>query len=600
MTATIQPTALDSGSTPVEPEGRARSLFPNISAVELLILGFVFLLPIACSPKVFASFITPKAALALVVVGPALVSLVLAAIARDRPAILGGLFLGACVASTLWADVPTMAFFGSYRSPDGLVFIALLVGVWSLGRRLGPEARRLLVPVIVAAATICAAVGCLQVYVDLGAGWLEPFQDRAVGLMSNPVHLAGLCTGAGFLAAFASLSGRRRWIWLVALVPLAAATQLSGSRIGIVALVVGVLYLVFRHRRAALPALLVVVAAVAFTIMVPAQSYAASSTRLAEGASDGGLSSRLNVWSSALDAVVERPLLGYGPARFTSATGPRTDLAAARYTGGDLLYGDAHNVFIEYLTTTGLIGFGLGLAWIIAASRRARGPLVGFCLVVLASMLFEPQFVGLTPIVLLALGAAGPPLARLPETPGWSAVGRGAATASLLLALIGIALGAALLVGDAKYASAVFDGSVSSLNDGEKTLPPWPQFPALRGVLYASAAQHFRNAMVGHAAIAAELGAIDRDPYDPQWWWLRGQLEESYGTPAKAQHAYRHALELNPWSAEAMLGLTRLANKAGNHAEVEHWRTRLCKLGPTQCLKKSQIPILKPDPPRAG
>ena len=493
-----------------------------------------------------------------------------------------------------------MAFFGSYRAPHGLIFIGLLVGAWSLGRRLGPEARRQLVPVIVTSASICAAVGCLQVYVDLGEGWLEPFQDRAIGLMSNPVHLAGLCTGAGFLAALASVSSRRRWVWLASLFLLAAATQVSGSRVGIVALFVALIYLVVRYRRAAVPALLVVIAAVALTVVLPAESHAASSARLAEGAGEGGLASRLNVWTDALEAVVERPLprLRAGALHVGHRTADRPCCRA--------LHGwrpavrrraqRVHRVPHDHRPDRLRPRVGVGHRRV----ATARGPLVGFCLVVFASMLFEPQFIGLTPIVLLALGAAGPRLEPLPETPRWNAVGRGATTAALLLALIGGALGISLLVGDSKYATAVFDGSVSALDDGEKLFPPWPQFPALRGVLFASAAEHFENDVVGREALRAEVGAIHRDPYDPQWWWLRGQLAESFGTPAQATAAYRRALELNPWSAEAMVGMTRLANKAGDRAEVERWRLRLCKLGPSACLKKSQIPASTPAPAARG
>ena len=111
------------------------------------------------------------------------------------------------------------------------------------------------------------------------------------------------------------------------------------------------------------------------------------------------VSARGALWGNAVSAIEEQPLLGYGPGRFATAVSPHTSVEVARYTGGDVLYADAHNFVVEYATTTGLVGLLLLFGWLISAGRRARGPLVGFVIAVAMSMLLQPQYLGLTPLV---------------------------------------------------------------------------------------------------------------------------------------------------------------------------------------------------------
>ena len=121
-----------------------------------------------------------------------------------------------------------------------------------------------------------------------------------------------------------------------------------------------------------------------------------------------GLGPRVQLWQAAIEAIGDRPLLGYGPGRTQARhVTPRRSLTFARYEGPDVLFADAHNFLVEVLTTTGILGFAAFLAWLVLAGRRARGPLAGFAVVGAMTMLVEPLNVGLTPLVLLALGAAG-------------------------------------------------------------------------------------------------------------------------------------------------------------------------------------------------
>ena len=156
---------------------------------------------------------------------------------------------------------------------------------------------------------------------------------------------------------------------------------------------------------------------------------------------------------------MRHPLLGTGPGQFRAATSRLRTVAIARAETPDRLYVDAHNLVVEFATTTGLLGLAALLAWLLLASRRASGPLLGFALAVLAAHLLEPQSVRTTPMALLALGAAGPTLAIAPLR----RVGR-AATA--MLAALALAGGARLLAGDfhLKFAQ---DEVARRLGDGD-------------------------------------------------------------------------------------------------------------------------------------
>lgn len=69
---------------------------------------------------------------------------------------------------------------------------------------------------------------------------------------------------------------------------------------------------------------------------------------------------RLDLWSAAIAAAADRPLLGYGAETFLAATGDLQDGAAIRF---------AHNLPLELATELGLLGFALALALYAACAR---------------------------------------------------------------------------------------------------------------------------------------------------------------------------------------------------------------------------------------
>ena len=137
--------------------------------------------------------------------------------------------------------------------------------------------------------------------------------------------------------------------------------------------------------------------------------------RVSDTTGGGGIGQRWATWKAGAHVVAHRPLVGAGPGRFGAATLPYRTLAAVRQGQADAYYVDAHNIVVEYATTTGLLGLAALLAWLGLALRRASGPLLAFGAVLLVLHMAEPMSVGVTPLAFLALGAAGPMIAAEPR-----------------------------------------------------------------------------------------------------------------------------------------------------------------------------------------
>ena len=560
---------------------------PAASWAELAAIAALFLLLVAFSGRVYSWFFVPKVAVLACLVGPGLVALVLGCTRKDRASLAAAAFLAWATLATALSDKPVMSLTGGYQQGNGLVLVAAVVGMWALGRCLGPDSRRLLGLAIVAAAVINAAFGWLQISVDLGPAWAQPYEDRATGLLQNPVHLAMLCSGALWIIGDRVRTTVRPLAWLAAAALVAGALELSGSRIALVVGLVAVLWLAYRcgPKRGAMFAG-VVVLGVLLAVAIPTRTASTGGSQRLASDTTAGLGPRLGTWADAAGAIVERPIQGYGPGRYFAATAPRTSLEVARYGGGDQLYGDAHNFVVEYATTTGLVGLFLFLAWMWFAVRRARGPLLGFAAVVAVTMLLEPQYVGLTPVVAAALGASAPPIDRSTISPRARHL---FALVAGILGLIGAVLGFVLVTGDIAFKDAITSGSRTQLVRADERFPPWPEVSGLRAQIDGLAAGRTGARADADRAFASSRAAIRRDPADPKWWWRLGQFEEQFGTPARADAAFRQALERNPWSTQALAGRYRIARDAGRFAAAKALRDKLCELGPATCIPRSDL-----------
>ncbi|UCD94161.1 MAG: O-antigen ligase family protein [Candidatus Zixiibacteriota bacterium] len=75
-------------------------------------------------------------------------------------------------------------------------------------------------------------------------------------------------------------------------------------------------------------------------------------------------SGRWDIWAAGLKMIVDRPILGVGAGAFSAAAGSK-EFGYSRYM-------QAHNLYIQLLATTGIIGFVVWFAFIFSLTKRLK------------------------------------------------------------------------------------------------------------------------------------------------------------------------------------------------------------------------------------
>jgi O-antigen ligase len=551
--------------------------------------GVALLLLIAFYPSADAPYFSAKLLLLLAVGGFGLPLLVRLAVAGDRAAVAGLAFAAWACLSAVHAGTP-IAWYGQYALGTGALFVLGMAGAYGLGRSLDEEAARALASGALAGAAVNAVIACLQGPFDLQRFSIFGVDQRATGLMGNPVFLGAAC--AAGLALLIDRLGPRTWGFWALAVLLGAALQLSGTRIALGMAALAVLWAI-RSRGARLGGLLAAAVAAGVLLGVPLQRPANRQATTLARVSDpgGGLSARVESWRIGARYAVAHPLLGAGPGRFGPAEGPRRTVKLARTLGQGLRNEDAHNVVIEYGATTGLVGLALLLAWLALSALSASGSggsLVRRDLVVAAGLLlvfqlFEPQHVAVTPLLLLLLGAAGGGAA--PST--W----RPLVALSVALALAGAVVGGHVLLEDVRLKTAFLDFSAPEAERVARATPwadPW-QLAGRAHVFLAETAHGPAKAGELAAAAADYRRGYRREPDDPtgilEW---AGTLLRA-GHPRLAADAYDRALAADPVSVAALRGRALALERVHDRA-----RARACAARALFLLGRDEG---RPEPP---
>jgi O-antigen ligase len=529
---------------------------PSRSGARLVAVGVAFLLPVVFSTSVSAEAWSPRAAVVLVIAAfglPRLVPL-LRSEAR-RPTMAAITFLAVAALATALSAQPILSLFGLYNWGTGLLFVAALVGAWALGTSVDPGGVDVVERALIAGILVNAVVAIVQGAFALNVSPFTRYEGRAAGLLSNPVYLGTLTAGGLALVLPRVRTNPARWG--AATVVVAAALQLSGSRFALgLAILVGVVMLV-RERRRAVGAVAALAVGLLLGVAIGAVGGATTgSGRVQAGGESVGVTARVRAWATAAHAVADHPVLGAGPGRFRAATSKYRDLTLVRAEGPDRRFFDAHNVLVEYATTTGILGLAALLLWLVVASRRARGPLFWFFVLALAMHLVEPQSVGVTPLALLALGVAG--------RANIASLGRAGATVTALLVLGAVVAGGRLLWGDFELNQASLDFSAGPAHAAVRALPPWPDPAELAGrvALFRSITTNAPTAQ--RDALHWDQLATRRDPTDPLAWTSLGEVQLHFGMSAPAARSFQRALRWDPWSVRALNGLANAAEAVGD------------------------------------
>ena len=469
--------------------------------------------------------------------------------------------------------------------------MAALVGTWMLGGSVRPASAALVERAIWIACVANASIALLQQVFDLSSLSLGLYSGRSAGLYGNPVYLAELLAGGLWLG----LCRQRRWTAtnIAGLVVIAAALAVSGSRWAVgVALLAGIAVLVHLGWRRGLAATMLVVAGFALGAgLASAGISGGGSTGIdrAGAAPASGIRPRLDTWRSALPAIAERPIVGWGPNGFLAATSSRRTLAIARTEGPDTLFGDAHNVIVELAVAAGLPGLALFLGWLVLAfggTRRAEldarvsVALGGFTAAGLTMMLVEPLHVGVAPVTLLALGAAAAAGRDGNAATERSAASTAAWVAGAALCAAGLAASVVLAVGLINLRRAELDDDPAGARAAARLLPRWAEPASVVARLNSFQAIAYGNNAARAESLRWYATAASRDNDDPAPWNEWGGALILAGDEPAAGTAFAHALARNPWSLLALRGAAHVSSVEGQPEKAATLRARITRIAP--------------------
>lgn len=570
------PGTIDSG----EPQTEQRSFVDGYAIALVIGLGLFTV------PTLESAQWAPRAAALLTAVGIGLPLLVLQAWRGHRPSVAGVGFLAVAGLSTALSDHPASSLTGYYNIGTGAVYVGALVSVAAIGAALSERGRKDLGRALMVVLAVNVTVAAFAQHFDLTSARISQPGARSTGLLGNAVHFSAL--GAGAVALAAWHVGQRRWRYTAVAAVGSAAIQMSGSRGALLGVTGAIVALAVTRRFRAAGA--VTAAVIVGVLLTLALGLGQSVTGRLGGdvrdvtsgsAGAGGYTARLDVWSSAGDSIRSNVLTGRGPGLFRDAITANRSVRETLYTGPDVYYHDAHNLFVEYLTTTGVIGLAGLLTWLVIHIKRGRGWFLWFALAVLAVYQLQPQNNTLLPMAVLALGAAGPRV----ETAFSPAI----ASARWVAAALAAVLAATLIYGEVQLTTCELDGDVAAGERAARLFPMWQQ-PA---TCVANAHEFFAYGVEDRSRIPDlnrwRQEAIRREPQHPRLWARAGHDYFVEPDIPKARASFDAALALDPKSAFALFGAAKVAGREGRWSDAVAYLTRAREVAPDDRLIHSML-----------
>jgi O-antigen ligase len=250
-------------------------------------------------------------------------------------------------------------------------FLALLYSYAATADRV-----RVLVYTIIGIAIVSAVFGILRQTTQHQTGFLLPLlkQNQGFAQFVNKNHFAFLMEMALGLVMGLIIAGgsKQKLIQFALLLPVWIALILSNSRGGILAMLAQVtiasLFLL-RTTTLKLALAVVLVAGVLFgTIWVGGErlvtNFSAAGTELTS--TDTGGASRNEIWRASLKLFAAHPLLGVGLGAYWIG------ITAYHDASGVLTPQEAHNDYLELLSSGGIVGLAIGIWFVVIVVGLAR------------------------------------------------------------------------------------------------------------------------------------------------------------------------------------------------------------------------------------
>ena len=474
-------------------------------------------------------------------------------------AIFGILFLCLSLYSALTSGEDYIGIFGHYVIGEGWIFQVSLIGGWALGLSFFEDEKCLssLLKVIVVAALINVFVQIVQ---NVGISFnfhlpgigIQP-NAGAPGLMGDPVYLAPLLVSA--LVIVLSKERLPTVFRFGTILMLSDGIMLTGDKLAILFLIAISVYLCLRVSKVRLfqfiTMLLGAVSGYGVTHLSQSNSVVA---RTSSAVMSSAIPGRIQIWKLGISAAQKKLLFGYGPGGVVRAVMPLSNFLTSRTPS---LIADVHNIVLNYLVETGIVGLLFISLFFIIGIVKGEGTLLLISLVFLSFTMIEPTNLGITPVMFVALGASASKRKRLPGNKlsiSYKLVSLVSLFVSVMLALSILVADDMLELSQKHLLEMKVTGSTVNLNNQyvkilNEVAPYTSTSAQYYAQYYAFRASLGQKSLYVNAIDEMKI-AISRDPANPVLWSTLAVYESAEGNLVLAENDYKQALKWFPnWPA---------------------------------------------------
>lgn len=232
---------------------------------------------------------------------------------------------------------------------------------------------------------ILAGIGIAQRFAHTSLLYAEP-GGRVYATLGNFIYLGNVMAGGIFLALILWYKEKIvRWMYLLSVIPMSMALMFAESRGATIGLLSGILvsaltYCLLAQQKSRRIALTIIASACVMIslVFVPAVQTILKQTPLARVTSLNlkDVTPRFIAWNVAVESWKQKPLFGWGFENFLYAFDTNFNPQSTEFSFYETWFDDAHNIILNTLATTGIIGLcaylGLYGAMIYCSVSRFR------------------------------------------------------------------------------------------------------------------------------------------------------------------------------------------------------------------------------------
>jgi len=572
-----------------------------LAAVCLGLVLPVAELPLPTDPVMPLRIIVLGAVLALGMLAPSRARL------SRRMVIALGAGAAVFVVTALIGRTPLLSLIGRYPRYEGLPMIAAYAAALAVGARVltSAQPRRVFASAVALGGLVNGIVAVGQAVFAGG--------ERVTGLLSNSTTLGTFGLIALVVVGWSLATHARPLLWIGA-AGAAACIVLSASRGVLVGLGASVVVALLLRNRAAKPPRWYVLVGGAAVVMAGALLVPSTAARVT-GASpfaESTITGRFLLWGESVQLWLAHPFTGVGPSRFVDAINPFHTAQWAAAVGPYAPPDSPHNVVLQVVCATGILGVVALLVIGAMAVRDAlsvRSPQLVTAATVAAGLL-ATYLTSFTDPITSTLGAfvVGGALAVRHDKPLSKPVRIATATG---IGALSLWLGLSLIVAEVQYSRTLTATSPMSPAQSAIAARPWDP-DVTRRVAYTVTALAetsgadityvlvpLRNACASlpesteclvtlstasdvsgdhAAALQAADVALAVDPTNVDAHLARGVALAGLSRSAESEAAFLAAAQLRPSAPEPWTDLAKLYDSLGQTADATAARAKAAQL----------------------